>query len=580
MTLVSSCIAQRGYSVWNKIKQFNDAVGCGYFFDADNGLIGSGQFGQVWNNFIGTQPLAIYWTSDGGKNWTQAIIPPGGRGRVTSISMQDRFTGFAAIYSQTYSVWKTTNGGKLWQDFSQGNNALSTCIFATKKALIKTSWFGNLGGSSVDGGASYSQIFDGGYNGSDGIDFADDNNGIVTLGPPGRASWISNDGGITWHAGGDLPESWSVYAVKGTKTFLTMSEDNVTNPGQTVYWSQNNGQNWTSRKVFQGSPSFTGHIGGAGNTLYVQTDKNTNQGLFRSDDLGASWVNVGGPSNTRDSRFAVTGCRGEVVYAFDNQGGVWKTTDGGDGAFGFSPRIGTILSAKVGDSVLIPIYIDSTTAPFSIGELSGNIELNTDLLTPVGFDTAGTLSSRLVNFDTLYTTANGSVNFLVKYTNPLKNGVALSKPIIFIKASVYLTKQDTTSVTLNSLNMNSGALQRSLIVCSSSSNLFTLIKQCGDTSLEEFMRSGTGPKLFSVSPNPSGLSAVYMHIALASEGDLTLDIADANGKFVIPGLPYGHYLQGNHKLTVNTAGLSNGVYYLRLHLDSGSYLYGRVVISK
>ena len=51
---------------------------------------------------------------------------------------------------------------------------------------------------------------------------------------------------------------------------------------------------------------------------------------MRSLNGGFTWIQVGGPSNFNDKRFAVTG-KGAVVYAFDKFGGVWKTSDGGDG---------------------------------------------------------------------------------------------------------------------------------------------------------------------------------------------------------------------------------------------------------
>src|SRR5205823_1246533 len=111
-------------------------------------------------------------------------------------------------------------------------------------------------------------------------------------------------------------------------------------------------------------------------------------------------------------------------------------------------------------------------------EFSGNLMMNTDLLSPIGFDTAGTLSQSVV-FDTLYSTKDKGINFLIKYNSALKNGIAFSKPVIYIRAIAYLTKTDTTSVTLNSLDINTGALQRSLIVCSASSNMFTLTNECG-----------------------------------------------------------------------------------------------------
>ena len=573
-------LPQQCFSGWTKVKQFNTGVGCGYFFDAENGLIGLGEFNtKLFGGYIPTGPLQIYWTSDGGNSWTESVMPKGGTGRVTSISMADRLTGYAAIFSNQYSLWKTTDGGKSWQDITNRHFDLVTSVYATSRAITKTVWGGNYGGRSIDGGNTFNTAFLYGDGECNGIDFADDLNGIATIGPRGGACWMTSDGGVNWQQGDNLPESWSVYAVRGTKTFLALSEDNAMFPGQTVYWTQNGGQNWSTRYTFQGGPSFTGHIAGMGNTIYVQTDTVTNDGMYRSDDQGASWVNVGGPSNVRDTRFVVTGCRGEVVYAFDDQGWVWKTTDGGNGAFGFTPRIGSIPSARAGDSVLIPIYIDSTTSAFSISSVSGSLSLNTDLLTPFGVDTTGTLS-KTMTFDSLYTGNDGSINFQVNYKTALKNGIAFSTPVIYIKAYVYVTEQDSTDVILNSLSINSGAAQKTLSVCSISSNFFTRLSECGDSSLQQFMKTGSAPQLLSINPNPASSANVALRIYLPEASDITLDVLDGNGKFVKSGIVYGKYTNGIHTLNLSTTGLPNGVHTILLHLGSGSNLSGRVVIVK
>ena len=585
VALVFCCLVQQGYGGWKQVGQFNNPASCGYFFDADNGIVGLGQFAQNYTSwrFISNQPLGILWTSDGGITWTPSFIPAGGSGRVTSIDMKDRFNGYAAIYSAQYSVWKTTDGGKSWTDFSQGNSDLSTCVYETPSAITKTIWYDNSGGSSTNGGRTYSKIFSGGIQGSNGIDFSDLKNGIVTMGP-GGGSWITNDGGVSWQSGDNLPESWSVYALKQTKTFFTLPEDDFTNTGNAVYWTQNGGKNWQVKYSFPGTffnpaPSFTGHIAGAGNTLYVQTDINSNQGLFRSDDLGATWKNVGGPSNVRDTRFAVTGCRGEVVYAFDDQGGVWKTTDGGDGAFGFTPRVGDIKSVKAGDTTRIPIYIDSTGVPFTINQFSGSFALNTDLLTPFGFDTVKTLSHAMI-FDTMYTDANKNVNFLIKYSKPLKNGIPLSMPIIYIKAVAYVAKNDTTNVTLNSLNINSGASQQSLVVCSSSSNLFTLANECSDTTLRRFMVTGEMPKLLSIMPNPSVSGNITARVYLPRETEISAEIFDQSYRSYKSYRTYMTYGRGVHNIPINTSTLPSGEYFLKIFMNNGSYLSGRIVITR
>ncbi len=573
------CFGTQAYGVWNKVGQFNDPIACGYFFDRDNGLIGTG-------NYNNPSAMNIWWTSDGGKTWSQAKTPNNGYGWVSSIFMEDKLIGYASLYSRDYSVWKTNDGGKSWIDFTQGNNYQTTCFYKTSKAFVKTTWeTGVIGGSSINGGRTYSQVFSGGIGHSNGIDFSSDNVGVVSMGPQGNTfnpttSWFTKDGGQTWSKGNDLQESWGIYAVKGTQKFITVPEGDSRNTNHSVYTSNDGGKNWLQGFSFPGIVDFTGHIAGVGNTIYIQTfSRTTNSGLYRSDDLGATWVNVGGPSNFRDTRFVVTGCRGEVAYAFDEQGGVYKTTDGGDGAFGFTPRIGSIPRVKAGDSVLIPIFLDSTKAPFTISQFTGNLVLNTDLLTPVGFETLGTLSGSL-SFDTLYTSADKSFHFLIKFKSPLKNGIALSSPLIYIKAIAYLTKSDTTNVILNSFDINTGAAQRSLIVCSSSSNLFILENECSDSTLREFIKSGTVPQFLSINPNPSSASTVVVRIHLPVESDLLLDILDEKGNYKRSGISYGHYGKGNNSININTVELPSGVYYLRLHLGNGSYLTGRVVITR
>ena len=575
IALFSSCLAHRGYSGWNKMKQFSDVVGCGYFFDADNGLVGLGQFDTKNRiNFLGTQPLLIFWTSDGGKNWTQSVMPSGGTGRVTSIFMKDRLEGYASVYSNQYSLWKTTDGGKSWQDFTQGNFDLSTCLYATSSALVKTIWYGNLGGRSIDGGRTFNQIFSGGFfDNSTGIDFADDMNGVVTIGPGDYVfpcvAWFTQDGGINWTRGNDLPESWSVYAVKGTKTFFTMSEDDANNPGQTVRWSQDGGQTWSTRFVFQGNPSFTGHITGAGNTLYVQTDTKTNQGLFRSDDQGATWANILGPSNVRDTRFAVTGCQGEVVYAFDDQGWVWKTTDGGDGTLGFTPLVGKIESVKAGDTTLIPLYIDSSKTLSPISGFSGILTLNSDLLTPFGFETLGTLSQS-VSFDTLYRISASNYFFSVKYKTPLQI-FAFSTSLFYIRAVAYLTKVDSTRVTLGSMVMSTDS---NIVptICSQQNGEFVLKKECGDQALLKFMAEGSLGKILSINPNPARNKVQVL--LRNNDSQFQYELFDALG------VPRKNGMTSGNAFQLDVSELAAGNYYLRVSGAGGMPITKRVVIMK
>jgi hypothetical protein len=335
------------YAQWNKVGQFDGERGtCGFFWDEMNGLIGFGN--GLFNSGINA---LILRTTDGGKTWVTSNIPST-PGDISSIYMKDRLVGYASVYEstnppRTYSIWKTTDGGVTWQDHTFTNAAITTCVYATSKALIRTTWFdGNIGGRSLDDGLTFTSTFSNpnGNDRSNGIDFSDDLNGIVTMGPPNRrnTTWLTQDGGVTWNSGGVIPEAWSVYALKGTKTFFVMPE------GQSLVWNWNlfrsddAGFTWNAGFTFPFNERFTGNIAGGSSTLYVQTSSANPNGLYRSDDLGQTWKNIGGPSNDRDTRFAVTGCNTEVVYAFDASGGVWKTINGGDGTLHGAAGNGTL----------------------------------------------------------------------------------------------------------------------------------------------------------------------------------------------------------------------------------------------
>lgn len=365
--LLIFCGAVSSYAGWNNILQLGDPVSCGFFFDQDHGMIGTG---AIYLKKLNSIPK-IYTTQDGGKTWQIAATPAFAIGAVTSIMMKDAVTGYASIYSPNglYNLWKTTDGGASWSEHTQQYFGYGTCIYATTRALIETIWDPNYvtsGGRSLDDGKSFNQLFSDGQNvHSDGIDFADDLHGVVTMGPLSFGlgflhSLFTQDGGMNWQRGGQLPEAWGVYALKGTQTYFAMPEgssNGATN--RSLYRTLDGAKSWNVFYTFVNpfQPRFTGHIAGAGSTIYVQTEGKSNLGFYRSDDFGKSWKNVGGPSHSRDTRFVVTGCNGEVVYAFDPNGGVWKTTNGGDGSLS-GPASGKRLSVEM-DS----IFISSSCVP-------------------------------------------------------------------------------------------------------------------------------------------------------------------------------------------------------------------------
>lgn len=360
LIIVLLLFGQSAFGRWDLVGSMTVPISCGYFFDGENGLIGSGHFAFANSGYVPNDPVRIWRTTNGGNTWIPCNVP-NITGRVTSIYMKDALVGYAGLFSHSSSILKTTDGGKNWQDNTFANLSPSSCIYATPFALVSTMWeqanFGaqKAGGISVDDGRTMSYVFDGfNINNLNGVDFLDDINGVVTPGPgnPNPNCFFTTDGGITWQQGGLLDESWGIYAAKGQNIYITLAEGISTNDQTMVRVSTNSGRTWQTRHTFPnnpGDPGFTGHIAGKATTVYVQT---TSDGLRRSDNLGLSWRDVGGPDKVRDTRFVVTGCRGEVVFAFDDEGGIWRTTDGGDGTLSGGTGGNGALSMSV-DSILI-----------------------------------------------------------------------------------------------------------------------------------------------------------------------------------------------------------------------------------
>ena len=357
---------------WSIVGTFNQPFECGFFLDANTGLIGSGN--TVNQAALRNDPIQIFKTTNGGSTWHAVTIQPGHFGAVTSIFMQSASIGYATIFafgnSPTTAIWSTSDGGESWTDMNANLSGWPTDVYATSKALTVTEWY-DLGGSSTNDAQSFTQYFGTPSDEwSNGIDFTDDNTGVVTMRETPsstNAFYYTSDGGVTWNPSTIQIEAWSVYGRKCTSDFFCASEGSTNIFGHAIYWSSDGGKTWGTRYTFPDpTMQFTGHIAGTLNTLYLQTDTIANRGLFRSDDLGLSWKQVGGPSCLRDSRFIVTG-HGETVYAFDTKGNVWKTTDGGDGTLqGGSGSAGSPLALSTDSITLTAHDCQPDTVQFEI----------------------------------------------------------------------------------------------------------------------------------------------------------------------------------------------------------------------
>ncbi len=277
-------------------------------------------------------------TTDGGLTWSNTKLPlyPDGSmpiGIITQIRMTSPLDGW--LTCQPFNteirpaVYRTSDGGQSWQPTLAIGRAGD--VWVTPTAVLATR--GNavgIGNVSLDGGLTYSP----GLDTTDGIYFVDNLHGVAT-GFQEHPWYRTSDGGRTWiELPSDTTETWGIYGVTGTPWFFTAGEgDGRRAEPSTFKFSSDYGTTWTTLP-YNLPYRTTGDIAGHDFLLYVQMNSFDGKvpGLWRSKDTGKTWVPVGGPVNKGDTRFIVLGCRGEVIYAFDTAGNVWKTTDGGDGS--------------------------------------------------------------------------------------------------------------------------------------------------------------------------------------------------------------------------------------------------------
>lgn len=511
---------------WDLIHSFNRRMQCVYFIDPLTGFAGSNQ-GNA----------RIYRTVDGGMTWTLAQTPTVSDAGVPSIIFYGD-VGYAAIDANTSTLWKSTDRGVSWVDISPrtrfGQSATENAVNAIDagNAIVLSTWSGgawvNLPPSTVwNFQLRASQR-------SNGI--ASNGTDVVVTGFH-EAEWFSHDGGVTWGRANDIPESWSIYALNGTRWFYAASEGESNDRQRSIYRSQNGGETWQHLFTFPDQFLYlNGHIDGVGTRLYVQSENVSQQGMFRSDDLGVTWKSVLGPYNERDTRFSVTGC-GEIVYALNDQGELYKTMDGGDGSFvaeGFS--LGEAISRSANDTVYFPIYIARVGPGNTISGTRLSLRADNEML-----------GNWQVSNGTI-TQSEGHLDVDLVFDPPLTDAYDVTRPVAALSAVNYLTADTAIEITLSTINFGSASL---LSACGTSSIVYAQLPACGDAKMREVLKKQT-QGIKSIMPSVVNTTA---KIELTHAEGATLSVFDLLGRERV------NCISGDR---IDAQGLPNGSYVLVL----------------
>ncbi|MEI8134788.1 MAG: choice-of-anchor D domain-containing protein [bacterium] len=334
---------------WNKIATLIGEPTSGFFWNKHSGIIAVAKNGRLP---AVVNPIAVY-RIDYDTLSAKYIVKQcdllgqfnGYNGYITTIHFRDRNVGWLTFFGYgftQYGVWVTSDGGFNWQPIVDSNQWNSIYETPARRLIVS----------------------------SGGIAFADSLVGMLSRAVGSSSSVqmpasLTTDGGQTWktlpNADAKFTESWGIYCQKKTRRFFVCPEGapGWSAPNPFVFSSSDSGYTWqTAGKVpmksvvtpvnFSGLYG-TGDIEGFADAIYVQSEYN---GMFRSTDEGKTWDSVGGPSTDWDIRFnVIPTCKGGTVIAFDREGSIWMTNDGGDGKIQQDP----VFSLKPPNSIS-PIF--------------------------------------------------------------------------------------------------------------------------------------------------------------------------------------------------------------------------------
>ncbi len=507
---------------WNQIAQFNagNVASVIYFLDAKTGFVGLENNGEN----------EIWRSTDSGVTWVATTIPPNSIGYVTDIWFSASNDGWATIGGAGVGqLWHTTDTGNIWVQCSSFTFSFPSSVRRTSKSLcVSGSGFGVV--FSVDNGATFTQGFTEPMRGLDLVDSLH----IACTPLSSSTYYYSSDGGISWLPSNPLVgDAWGIRGVKGSSTYFVAPENqlNLTLTSN-VYRSDDYGATWA--EVCELPFKTTGDIKGSGCGMFIQNSNwipGSLRGVYRSTDDGLTWTNIGGPTNTFDTRFEVINT-GTAIYAFDEFGGLWKdVTPINSVQFTVAANPDPI---KPGDTLTVTVTPNLAVQGTGLTSISGTMEYHSDAYKFISA-TGGAGTAQLQ-----YTLpfAVGETAYLpFTISSPTDILLDPATPIFTLYLQTMVSDTTVSSFTLDSLLLNGSDPNYGNCVFSPSSNgaVSHIQLACGDTLLMLAMSNELALGVENPQPNPLTAENGYQSSLMlhsSSDGIAEVLVTDMLGRII------------------------------------------------
>ncbi len=298
-------------------------------------------------------------------------------------------------------------------------------------------------------------------------------------------------------------------------------------------------------------------------TLIADLDSNEYQisRSYHSGGLDTSWIMVN-PAQAGTQFFTVT-----AQYTADS--GIV-----GDTSFTLALHVspaqnlsinlppGGLLDTNQG-TVSIPIYA-SSTGPITGVSVTFRINMRTDLLTPES------ISATIPGAETAPLQVDDSGAWIT-LTLPSNFSISSDTLIATLVCRAFVTDTNGTAITIGSSSGNSNCLS----ILGTGGETFTLIPQCGDPTLTQFLLTGSPLTITSIVPNPAQDEITVM---LSGSANPEIEMYDALGRTVLttpqpPPIPLRSIGGG---VVMDVSGVPSGIYFIRV--SAGGYMQSRSVV--
>lgn len=188
-----------------------------------------------------------------------------------------------------------------------------------------------------------------------------------------------------------------------------------------------------------------------------------------------------------------------------------------------------------------------------VNRLDFDLTLNEDLLEYISFEGANTV------------TKSGNH---ITITNPTEL-TSTNDTLAILRYHVYLTKDSATDITVSNTTINNGDTSSCAPkIASQTSEGFTYRYECGDRSIQSFLRTGIASlKIVSIKPNPAR-DEVTVEFEQSENADMVIDIYDMLGTSVQRMVT--HSAKGQNTKTLHLTDLPSGSYILTLRTPTGT----------